>query len=573
MATHMVARVMIPKAGPLFALATILVAGISAGGVAKRLGVPRVTGQILVGILLGPSVLSVFPQAPLHLLEPITAFALALMTMAVGSHLHLSRVRAAGRRLSILFLTEAFVTPSLIFVGLTQVLGTPWALALLLSVLSVSTAPATIVALVKETRSRGVFVNTLLAAVALNNIACIVLYEMAHAHTRRSLTGAPAASLAQVAARGLGELLCCVLLGVLAAAILLRSTKGALREDKKTTASLVVLLATAGTASLLGFSSLLACLFLGVGLSNLAPNHEGIGDRVFANFEEAILCVFFTMAGMHLNFDYLDKAGALAVAVVSLRILSKQVAAWSAMRIAAAPDDLRRYLGMALVPQAGVAIGLLLLTTNDPDMASVADLLLATGVTVVALNEIVGPILTRQALRWSGNAGKDRARLIDFLGEEHIVTGLEGLSKDEAIETLTQHLFRSQSLSDRPEDFLASVKAREAESSTCLGEGLAVPHGALKAGERMVGVLGLSWNGLDWDTPDGEPVHAIVLLGTPETERERHLQVLGALARIVKHPEARESLFHALSPAHAYVTLHAEEFEEFNTFLEEMDHF
>jgi mannitol/fructose-specific phosphotransferase system IIA component (Ntr-type) len=193
-------------------------------------------------------------------------------------------------------------------------------------------------------------------------------------------------------------------------------------------------------------------------------------------------------------------------------------------------------------------------------------------VTVVTCNELVGPILTRLALHRAGEAGADRMRLIDFIHEENIVTGLEAAPKEQAIEKLTSMLITSHHLDVDGEALLASVLEREAQVSTCFGGGLAVPHGILPddAGMGMVGVMGLSSEGLAFDTPDGHPVHCMVLLATPDGERDRHLQVLATLARSIgSDHNFQEMLFHADSPAHAYEVLHDEEAESFNYFLED----
>ena len=119
---------------------------------------------------------------------------------------------------------------------------------------------------------------------------------------------------------------------------------------------------------------------------------------------------------------------------------------------------------------------------------------------------------------------------------------------------------------DAPE----SVLQRENQASTCLGGGLAVPHGILPEGHPMVGVMGLSQPGLSFPTPDDRPVHCIVMLGTSPGERDRHLQVLAALARTIGQDAVFQSrLYSADSPAHAHDILHGEESEGFNYFLED----
>jgi len=203
--------------------------------------------------------------------------------------------------------------------------------------------------------------------------------------------------------------------------------------------------------------------------------------------------------------------------------------------------------------------------------AGLADTFTAIVLTVVTVNEVVGPLLTRIALQRSGEVGKDRVRLIDFLQEENIVTGFRAATKEEAIEKLVNLALATHELPgvDR-EELLESVLAREGEASTCLGGGLALPHGILPASVPMIGVMALSREGLDFETPDGKPVHCMVLLGTSEAERDRHLQVLAGLARTLGIDEiVQAQLFNAQSAAHAYEILNGEESEHFNYFLEE----
>jgi PTS system fructose-specific IIC component len=160
----------LPLADPLFTLAIVIAAGVASAWLARRLRLPGITGQILAGVLIGP-VLRLFDPDAVHGLQPLTHFALSLIAVTIGAHLNLKRLRNAGRRLAFLFVLEATVTPVLVFGSMLLVPNMEWEPAALLAAMAVSTAPATIVALVKETRSRGVFVKTLVAAVALNNVS------------------------------------------------------------------------------------------------------------------------------------------------------------------------------------------------------------------------------------------------------------------------------------------------------------------------------------------------------------------------------------------------------------------
>lgn len=554
---------------PLLALALILVTGMVSGQVASRIGLPSVTGQILAGIALGPTVSGLFHHEQLLALQPITHFALGLIAVTIGGHLHISRIRVAKRRLLLLLLCESIVTPLIVGATILLLFDVRWIVATMLAALAVSTAPATVVALVRDARAKGVFVRTLMAAVALNNIACLCLFEIAHSAGRSVLSNGTA-SLTDLVASPLTALLGSTALGAGIGLALIVATRKVVRSDHLAAASMIAILLTVGAGNHFGLSSLLACLALGLTLANITPDKEEIGDRVFEKFEPAILAVFFTLAGAELDFGYLVPAGLLASALVVARVVGKLASARLAMALAGAPTTVQRYLGWALVPQAGLAIGLLLAVQNDPAFESLRSLLLAVGLTSVLANELVGPITTRIALLRSGEVGKDRARLIDFLQEENISTELHARTLDEALAELTQLLWATHRLDGGLRDgFLASVRKRETEMSSYLGEGLAIPHGELERGDAIVGVMGISREGIRVEH-SRDAIHCIILLATPRTHRDRHLEVLAAFARAIGGDRnIRQQLYEAKSPAHAYQLLHAEESESFNYFIDE----
>lgn len=556
-------------AGPLLLLAIVLLAGSFFGALARRIRLPGITGQIIGGVLVGRAGLDLFSEESIAGLEPMTEIALGLIAVTVGAHLHIGRLSNAVRRLSYLLVAESTITPLLVFVAAYYLGGATFELSLLFGAVSIATAPATIVALVRETRSKGVFVKTLIAAVALNNTACIVVFEVC-----RALIGSDYQLQSDVLLQADGavaQLIAPVLLGSIAAFALDRITRIALGPERLATAAVVALVLTSGLATSIGISPMLACLVLGAVQTNIARSRTHLVDSVFDNFEPAILTVFFTLAGMHLNFDHLESAGILIVLYFVARFAGKLLSADLALRAAHATDRVRKNLGLALVPQAGVAVGLVLLIQDDARFSEAAGLFGAVVLTVVTINEIIGPVLTRIALQRAGEVGHDRLRLIDFLQEEHILTNFAAESKEAAIERLVDLLIRTHGLRDvNRDELLASVLAREAQGSTCLGGGLAVPHGILPEGEAMVGVMALTQSGLGFETPDGRPVHCMVLLGTASNERDRHLQVLAALARTVGTDRAfGDQLFDSKSPAHAYELLHGEESEDFNYFMEE----
>ncbi len=555
---------------PILVLALILVAGLFFGALSKMAHLPSVTGQILAGVLLGPSVLKLFTPEQTNGLVSITHFALSLIAVAVGSHLHVRRLRNARLRLFSMLLAESTILPLIVFTSVYFITGVHWSFALLIAALAISTAPATVMALVKETRARGVFVKTLVAAVALNNIACISAFEMAHLAARVSLDPTAQATVIEVLLAPLRQLGMATLLGGGAGLLLILMTRKVVRSDLLATYSLVAILLTTGLAQALGISSLLSCLVLGVTLANVTPDKEEIGHAVFDNFERVIYASFFTLAGTELHLDAAVAGGAIALVAISSRIVGKITAGWVAMRLGRAPVAIRNYLGVALLPQAGVAVGLVLVAQEDPALASIRTLLLAVGLSVVAANEIIGPLMTRIALERSGDAGRDQPRLIDFIHEEHITTDLRGPSKEEAIRQLAELLVSTHPGNLDLDALIESTVERESDVSTCVGAGLAIPHGEIPPGNPIMGVIGISHEGLHIDTPDHHPVHCMVLLATPSDQRDRHLEVLATLAKTIGTDAAmRSQLFAAKSPAHVCEIFRQQTFEDLNYILEE----
>ncbi len=235
------------------------------------------------------------------------------------------------------------------------------------------------------------------------------------------------------------------------------------------------------------------------------------------------------------------------------------------------PKNIGNYLGLALMPHGGVAVGLILLVQSAPGFSEQVQALVTTvGLSALAINQLLGPSATRFALKRLGEDHKDRPQLLDFLQEQRIMVDLQAESREDVIRTLASLLYSSYEMQNDQESFVQQVLQRESEETTCLGRGLMIPHAILDEGDEVRGVLGISAKGLDLDAPDGQLVHAVLLLATPESERDHHLEILAAFASaITRDDNFCEQLYHARSPAHAYDILHHDDQEDLNYFLED----
>ena len=332
-----------------------------------------------------------------------------------------------------------------------------------------------------------------------------------------------------------------------------------------------VILCAWGGATGFGVSGILACTFAGILVSNIRHDTVRSAEAYLHSIGGVLFAAFYTFAGMKLDFSLVIQAAGLVVLFFLARFVGKYAGAYAAMSIADVPKRLRDNLGMSLLPHGGVAVGLILLVQGDPKLADISEIVTTVGLAALAINQLLGPSVTRLALKRAGEANKDLPRLLDFLDEHHISVNVSGTTKEEVIRSLAAQLYTTKVKPPISQaEFVAKVLERENLETTCLSEGLMVPHAVLDAGEDITGMLGISSKGIDLDAPDNRPVHAVLLLATPETDRKRHLEILAAFATaITKDTNLREQLYHARSAAHAYEVLHADDAEDINYFIED----
>lgn len=556
---------------PLLSLSIILMGGLIGGELVSRLHMPRVTGWIVTGIALGALNLPQLELTTLKSFWPLTDFVLGYIAFSVGSHLNFSHLRNAGKRLFFLLATEATITPAIVASAMYFIGGFPIEVALVFAAVAVAQAPGTTMLVVRESRSRGVFTKTLIAAVALIDMVAVMLFvivdaELGSADARITgpeflITSLPYAFKTLAIAAAIGVATALLVIGV-ARYVVGRKLLGA-----SMVAAIVI---SWGVADALDVSPILAATFVGVALANMIDDEERVGQSYIDTFSDVLFTAFYTLAGLRLNFSMVVPLFGMVALFFGARMIGKVTSVFTSMSLAGAVKSLRNYMGLALLPHGGVAVGLLFFTQNMPALAGHADSILAIGLAALAINQLVGPSVTRFTLKWSEEAGKEKPRLLDFLREQDITCDFKPKNREEAIRKLADLLYATHEVPIDKEEYVARVLERDREMNTCLGEGLMVPHAALndEAADDVVGVMGLNREGLDWETPDGKPVHAIVLLAT--ASRQRHLEVLAAFARAIGGDRSiRDQLYHAPSPAHAYHVLHSDDAHHFNYYIED----
>ncbi|MCP4478985.1 MAG: PTS transporter subunit EIIA [Planctomycetaceae bacterium] len=566
-----------PFDDPLLNFATVLIAGIIGGELFALIRLPKVTGWIATGILLRQFQLpGMETNAGVNELDnflPYMHFVLGFIAFTVGATLYFSSLRNAEKRVGALLLGESLITPVVVgailfFIGPLLPGGELMTRnpAILLAAIAIAGAPGTTVLVIQEARARGILTRTLLAVIGLIDMVAVAVFVFVAAFLGDDVGWLIA--LQEV----VFQFGATFLIGLSCAGIAILLTRTVVSPAFLGPTMVAIVLAAWGLASGFGASGgILACTFAGIAVTNLRHDLVRSCEAYLQSIGGVLFALFFTFAGMRLDFGLVPQALALVLLYFVARLIAKVLSAYTSMTLSGGTKNVRSYLGIALLPHGGVAVGLILLVSSDPSFdPEVKGIVNTVGLAALAINQLLGPSATRLSILKAGEDHNDRPRLLDFLQEQRISVGLDGDSKEDVIRNLVGQLYSTSTIKLPQDDFIKQVLERDAEETTCVGRGLMIPHAILDEGAEMRGVLGLSSKGLDLGAPDGRLVHAVLLLATPELERNRHLEVIAAFATaIVKDMNLVEQLYHARSPAHAYDVLHADDQAELNYFLEE----
>jgi Kef-type K+ transport system membrane component KefB len=375
-------------------LGGLLLLGLIAEWTATRLPIPRVSVLLVLGLAVGPIGLDLLPQAREEWFPIVSAVALVMVGFLIGGEFTTDRFRELGAPSAVIALVQALGTAVVVGAGLLAV-GVEPILALPLAGIATATAPAAVTGVVEESGQRGPFSRLLLAIVAIDDAAALVVFSLLL--TSVSLL-AGVDSGAEVVRAALWELGGGVGLGV-ALGIPAASLTGRLQPGHPVLEeALGLVLLCAGLGVWLDVSYLLAAVVMGAIVANLASHHE-LPFREVESVEWPFLVVFFLLAGASLELSALAAVGWVGVGYIVLRTLGKVGGSWLGVRLVGGSSDRARWLGVALLPHAGVALGLGLLADQQLPEVGADVLAIVVGATVVF--ELIGPLGTRLALERS----------------------------------------------------------------------------------------------------------------------------------------------------------------------------
>ena len=390
-----------PTAAIIISIALMLFVGFALTRITKLMKLPNVTAYILAGIIMGPYCFKLIPTSVISGMDFLPDIALAFIAFGTGEFFRLDVLKKNGSKTIVITLFESLIACLLVFILTFFMLGLSFPFVLVLSSLASATAPASTMMTIRQTGAKGDFVNTLLQVVALDDIVCLVIYSISISVAKSSLSDASinAWDIIKPILLNLGVLALGGLFGFLLKILMpkRRST------DNKLIIGIATIFAFCGLCVFLDISPLLGCMSMGMVYINVSNDDKFFKQMNY--FAPPILLLFFVRSGLNFKLDALFSSsmmGSVPLIVVGLlyffvRIIGKYGGAFIGCATVKKDKNVRNYLGLALIPQAGVAIGLAAMgarTLGGSMGQELETIILASSV----LYELIGPALAKLSL-------------------------------------------------------------------------------------------------------------------------------------------------------------------------------
>ncbi len=400
----------------LFWIGLLLIVGYAAGIASEHFKLPKISGYILIGIILSPSVTNILPKSFLSGSETIIHFALATIAFMIGGSLKYNTIKKLEKTILSVMFSASETTFFLVAAGLFLFL--PYMaldslllesskehlfIALFLGAIGAATAPAAVLAVIHQYRSKGPLTTTLLGVVATDDAIALINFSLVLS-IASIIQGSNESSFLVTLLEPLFIILLSLGLGIAAGWLQSRHINTLTKESSLMISTFGVLLLIYTSAQYFEHDGLLVSIAYGATIANTTEKSDEIFQVIQEHFEEIIFVLFFILSGASVELDVLAEIWPIALLYVLLRMMGKIGGSWFGARISNADPAIKKYAGIAQMPQAGVAIGLALMLYHNPDFSTIGPLVLNTIIAATAINEIIGPFLLKIALFKAGEA-------------------------------------------------------------------------------------------------------------------------------------------------------------------------
>jgi len=390
-------------------LGIAILVGYIGGKLSNKAKFPAVIGYILAGLVLGPSFLNIFGENLLGKLGLLSDITLGLVAFSIGSELRLGIIKKLGKGIITIIFAESFLAFFAVF-GLIYLLTHKLYLALLFGAMAPASAPAGTIIVLQEYKAKGPLTNALLTVVGLDDGLAILIYAFAAALAKISIAKT-SLSLQSAIVDPLIHVLGAILLGGVLGLIMAQIARKLVSKQELLVFTLATVLICVGISNLLHFSLILSNLSLGMIIANTYLKTSRKTYDVIYSITPPLYVLFFVLAGAHLQIRLLPAMGLIGILYIIGRTAGLMGGAWIGAKITKSHEHIRKYLGLGILSQAGVAIGLALLVGREfSGINSIgkdtAIIIINTIAATTIFFEIIGPIATKLAISKAGEIGK-----------------------------------------------------------------------------------------------------------------------------------------------------------------------
>lgn len=386
-----------------------MAAGLLLTRLMKLLHLPNVTGFLIAGIIVGPHCLRWVSGTVLQDFSLITTVALGFIAFSIGGEFKMSNIKQIGGRVIVITCFEAFCAVGFVIGALfvTQLImpkNTPTPFILLMGACAAATAPAATLMVIRQYKARGPITETLLPVVAFDDAIALMCFSVCLSLAKVIATGGQLTVMTAFV-YPLLEIVMSLAIGGGLGALLALSMR--LFRSRANRLSLMIAFNLAGVAlsELLDLSSLMTCMMLGAVFANMRKDSTVILEGC-ERWTPPIFMLFFVISGASLDLSIIPYVGVVGLVYVVFRCVGKYIGALAGASIVKCEPNVKKYLGIALFPQAGVAIGMSQTVATIPELAEYAPKVVTVVLCATLIYELVGPILTKVVLTKAGEIEK-----------------------------------------------------------------------------------------------------------------------------------------------------------------------
>jgi len=378
-------------------VASLLLLAYALGKVLRRIGLTEVLAYLVAGVIIGPAL---HFSAPEGFGSVVTGITLAFVAYTVGLSFSFSFLRRMGKKVLTILVVEVIVTSVSVWI-FTYLVTRDLPLSIILASLAPATAPAGTLAVFRDLRSRGTLTDVSVAVVGLDDGAAIVIYSLGSTVTKTLLGGG--VGLFESIAHPLWEIVGAVLLGAAIGLVLsYYSRRTRLSSDQIFVLCVSVSMMTWGVSQMMGVSSILACMVLGMTMINFSGRVGNRSNALIDNVMTPIFMLFFAAIGMQINFSQLGSIWLVVVMYCVGRSVGKVMGCGLGGFLSKSEAKITKYLGIALLNQAGVAVGLAFLAAEELSGYAMGGIIITLMASTTAIFQLFSPLGTQYAVKKAG---------------------------------------------------------------------------------------------------------------------------------------------------------------------------